>query len=115
MESEKNGSELTGEPQGRPAVPVGTTEPRDEAEETTVSRFAEQFEPLSIDDPAPQLAAPVGDAGLLLFRLSGGRLSYVEMVHPTDFCGVSVTVEDALKHWVRSSLISKNRNRSSTP
>jgi hypothetical protein len=64
---------------------------------------ADQFELLSIDDPTPQPATPAGDAGLLLFRLAGGRLSYVEMVHPADFCGVSVTVEDALKHWVRSS------------
>jgi hypothetical protein len=58
---------------------------------------ADQFEPLVIDDPAPL------DAGLLLFRLAGGRLSYVEMVHPSDFCRAGVRTEDAARHTARLS------------
>jgi hypothetical protein len=52
-----------------------------------------QFRPLDLDRNAAWDAQPPEDAGALLFRLVGGRCSYLEMAHPLDFCEASLSGE----------------------
>jgi hypothetical protein len=72
------------------------------AEQALSFRAPGHFEVLHWARQPTYVAAPPGDAGLFLFRLCGGRWSYVEMVHPADGFRASVDAEDLTAHVVRS-------------
>lgn len=61
------------------------------------------YQPLTLD-ASPRHSLESGDyLGLLLYRITGARSSYVEMAHPADFCQASLASDNKAGAWVRSS------------
>lgn len=53
------------------------------------------FEAVKLSLNQPYIIDPQSGPGLLLFRLPGDKISYAEMVHPTDFVASTLSEKDA--------------------
>ena len=66
-------------------------------------RGQQDFARLPLDYQTQLSATPEDSTGAVLFRLPGRSVSYVEMVHPSDFCQIAVTIEEPSVPLARSS------------